>query len=104
MFCRNCGNSLPDGTQFCPSCGTPCDAASAASVNPVNPVNPVFEAPKYPMKWFKFLIYFALWFGGILNVLNGIRMMTGRQYGGLEELVYELYGSLQIADILVGAQ
>ncbi|MBQ2862611.1 MAG: zinc ribbon domain-containing protein [Clostridia bacterium] len=24
-----------------------------------------------PMKWYKFLIYFALWAGGILNILNG---------------------------------
>jgi len=22
-FCKNCGNALPEGTKFCPSCGTP---------------------------------------------------------------------------------
>lgn len=22
-FCRNCGNEIPDGTKFCPNCGTP---------------------------------------------------------------------------------
>lgn len=102
MFCRNCGNSLPDGTQFCPACGTPCDAASAASVNPVNPVNPVFEAPKYPMKWFKFLIYFALWFGGIANIVNGTQYLTGGQYGAYKSAFYTLHGSLQVLDIIVG--
>lgn len=26
MYCRNCGSPLPDGTRFCPSCGTPAEA------------------------------------------------------------------------------
>ncbi len=25
MYCRNCGNKLEEGTQFCPYCGTPVD-------------------------------------------------------------------------------
>lgn len=24
MFCKNCGNNIPEGIQFCPKCGTPC--------------------------------------------------------------------------------
>lgn len=27
MYCRNCGSPLPDGTRFCPSCGTPAEAS-----------------------------------------------------------------------------
>ena len=30
MFCKNCGASIPDGSRFCPECGTAFDAASDA--------------------------------------------------------------------------
>ena len=30
IFCKNCGNELPDGTKFCDKCGTPVEAAEPA--------------------------------------------------------------------------
>lgn len=30
MFCSSCGNQLPEGSTFCPSCGTPVNSASAS--------------------------------------------------------------------------
>lgn len=32
MYCRNCGSPLPDGTRFCPSCGTAVDASQDMTV------------------------------------------------------------------------
>ena len=34
MFCTNCGNQMPDGTRFCPQCGTQTGAAPAAPAAP----------------------------------------------------------------------
>ena len=31
MFCTKCGAELPEGTKFCPACGTPAGAAGVAS-------------------------------------------------------------------------
>lgn len=31
MFCRNCGNSIPDGARFCSECGTPAEVPAPAS-------------------------------------------------------------------------
>lgn len=27
MFCMNCGKPLPDGSKFCPHCGTPVNSS-----------------------------------------------------------------------------
>ena len=40
MFCKNCGNQIPDGVAFCAACGTPVTAAPAAPAAPVAPVAP----------------------------------------------------------------
>ena len=55
-----------------------------------------------PMKWFKFLIYFTLFASAFLNVINGIRLITGAQYEGSADLVYSMYEGLKTVDMLVG--
>lgn len=55
------------------------------------------------MKWFKFLIYFALWFGAVGNFLGGIMMFDGGQYGDSAKLVYAVYDGLKAVDIIVAA-
>ncbi len=40
-FCRNCGNQVPDGAEFCANCGTPVENAQQAPQQPVQPVQPV---------------------------------------------------------------
>ena len=40
MFCKNCGNQVPDGVAFCAACGTPVAAAPAPA--------PVYAAPEVP--------------------------------------------------------
>ena len=58
------------------------------------------------MKWFKFLIYFMLFAGAILNVIGGIMALTGSQYTvegeNVSALVYAFYPSLKTMDIIYG--
>ncbi len=55
------------------------------------------------MGWYKFLIYFALWLGSVLNLWNGIQMATGLVYSDDAAIVYGYLPSLRIVDILYGA-
>lgn len=75
MFCRNCGKEMTDGAAFCVSCGAANNPVNCEANNPVN-----YAANQMPMKWYNFLIYFALFAGAVLNVLTGIFMLTGAQY------------------------
>ena len=48
-------------------------------------VNP---QPLYPMKWHKFLIYFALWAGAVLNIAYGYRVIEGTPYTGRRPSIF----------------
>ena len=57
------------------------------------------------MKWYKFLIYFALWAGAILNFITAITYLTGSVYeaaGGSAELVYSAFPKLKGVDVFYG--
>ena len=103
MFCRYCGAEVQDGVMFCPACGAAQSDAPTAAKGYTTDYAPM---PIFPMKWFKFLIYFGLFAGALLNVLNGIMMVTGMQYdmvsSGAAEAVYDEYPHLQTLDISVG--
>lgn len=61
--------------------------------------------PDMPMKWHKFLIYFSLWAGAIMNVLTGIGTLTGSIYAGEgvdPEMIYRVFGGLKAVDVLMG--
>lgn len=111
MFCPNCGTAVEDAVQFCPSCGTAMAEAQTAQqpqapqqpyYAPQQPYAPVAQAPAQPMKWFKFLIYFALFASAVLNALSGISMLTGSVYGDSAELVYAFFDGLKGLDSFVG--
>ncbi|MBE7054440.1 MAG: zinc ribbon domain-containing protein [Ruminococcaceae bacterium] len=55
-----------------------------------------------PMGWFKFLIYFALFFGAVLNVANGAMMIAGAHYSGDADAVYRAFDGLKELDIIMG--
>ncbi len=60
---------------------------------------------QYPMKWYKFLIYFALFFGAILNFGTGILYVTGEVYSlqsSSPEMVYYVFGNLKGLDVIMG--
>ena len=59
------------------------------------------------MKWHKFLVGFALWFGGVINIINGISMFTGAQYNremgeGAAKIVYDAFPELKTVDVIYG--
>ena len=58
------------------------------------------------MKWHKFLIYFALWLGAVMNVISGFSLLTGSVYeaqGVSATQVYRAYEGLKGVDMLMGA-
>lgn len=64
---------------------------------------------QYPMKWFKFLIYFSLFFGAVINIVFGLNYVTGGIYfvqsnGDVTaDLIYELFGNgLKALDVIFG--
>ncbi len=56
------------------------------------------------MNWHKFLIYFALWFGALTAVVNGVQLLTGSQYGTEQEAaqVYAYFDGLKGVDTVFG--
>ena len=62
------------------------------------------------MGWHKFLIYFALWAGAVLNALFGTNYITGRVYltQGFEsieqvEKMYRIITGLKTVDVIYGS-
>lgn len=108
MFCKNCGTYLDEGTKFCVSCGASQQETAQEypqqAEYPKEPVGP--QAPELGMKWFKFLIWFSLFFGALLNLGEGIMALTGGHYamaGGDPAFIYDYYGNgLRACDMLYG--
>ena len=114
-FCANCGSMIEENVKFCPNCGT---AVAQPAEQPVQsrPVQQTayqqaIEPDKYqgfPMKWYKFLAYFLLWFGAFINIVNGFLIITGKHYDisasreGLSEAVYRQFPALKAGDIVCG--
>lgn len=47
MFCKNCGNQLPEGAVFCGSCGTKVEVQAAPQQPAYDiPQQPAYEAPQ----------------------------------------------------------
>lgn len=107
MFCKNCGNQVDDNAAFCPNCGTvlnnqqPATAAHAQS--PLEDNNSNLQSQgELSMKWYRFLINFALFASAFLNLANSIMCFTGSQYGEGKDLVYLVLDGLKTVDILMG--
>ncbi len=63
------------------------------------------QQPPLPMKWFKFLIYFSLFFSCLVNVVTGINYLTGNIYisqGVTANLVYAIFPSMKGFDLFNG--
>lgn len=59
---------------------------------------PIYNAP-LGMNWFKFLIYFGLFAGAVINCISAILQVTGVPYKGLSEYVYMFFPALRFLDI-----
>ena len=55
-------------------------------------------------KWYKFLVYFAIWFGVVTNIVIGILYITGNIYMGASSFIYDdnHYPSLENTDFIYG--
>ena len=125
MFCTKCGASCEDNAKFCASCGNAMQPQEPQQPIYQPPVyqQPTYQAPAYqqpayqapyyqnqplneqnqlPMKWFKFLIYFGLFAGAVLNLLSAFPLLTGSVYEGSADLVYAMFDGLQAVDMLSG--
>lgn len=127
MYCRFCGTKIPDNVKFCPECGAnlapastpsaaPEESAPAVPMAPENAAAPamphgtpdpaaaigVIETPQRGMKWFKFIIYFQLWAGMLVNLVTAVKYFTGAYYEGSAEMVYTFFPALQPLDIVMG--
>lgn len=63
------------------------------------------KAKTQGLKWFHFLIYFALWLNAIVCALNGIMQLTGASYeilGIAAEDMYATYPTLKTVDLVFG--
>ncbi len=97
MFCTKCGASLPEDALVCMECGT------SVSDMKTEPLEIPLDNLNLPMKWYKFLIYFSLIAGAILNVFTGIQFLTGSLYeiapGVSAEMVYDAFPGLKGVDM-----
>lgn len=117
-FCSTCGADIKNtNSQYCSHCGAKIEAVPSAQSNvPVyeqsvqsqytNIVTPIVQ---HPMNWFKFLIYFALFFGAFINFVFGFNYITGGIYFAQSNgqvtaaMVYAMYGDgLKVLDVIQG--
>ena len=88
MFCSNCGTKVKNGTKNCPECG------SAIKIQP-----PYIQ---HTMLWHKFLIYFVLWVGAIINLTNGIAyFLASKSMENVLNPVINIH-RMQVLDIVMG--
>ena len=58
---------------------------------------------RFPMKWYKFLIYFALIAGALLNLGKSFMYFSGTLYGDVApEQIYSYFEGLRVLDIFMG--
>lgn len=120
-FCVNCGAMIEETVKFCPNCGTPVaqpQQQGTAYQQPQQPYQQPYQTYQQPiaqdkyhgfkMKWYKFLVYFLLWAGALLNGVNGILTLTGRHYdiasgsSGTSDTIYTVFPTMQVFDIITG--
>lgn len=103
MFCKNCGAAIEKGQTSCPVCGTAVPSESERSVSAQYAYPP---ATALPMKWYKFLINFMLFFSAALNAISGVQLIIGDQYRDgnvdMSGLVYSQFGALKTVDVVAG--
>ena len=66
------------------------------------PQTPMQGTGAYGMKWYNFIVKFALFAAFALNAINGISFFFGLQYGSNGSLIYNVYPNLRLLDIFYG--
>ncbi|MBP3301402.1 MAG: zinc ribbon domain-containing protein [Clostridia bacterium] len=94
MKCQRCGAINPNGAEYCAACGNTFDS-------PDQIIRSDPYGPKLGMKWFNFLIYFALFAGAFSNVINALTSFAGSSYEELS-LFYPIGDGVRILDVIFG--
>lgn len=109
MLCPKCGTEISDGFRFCTNCGEPLTkpevpAALRQIEVPPCPQTNVEQQPAFPMKWFHFLIYFALFAAAAIEFVVAICCFTGLHHGSLNAAneIYESFPAWRTLDIILG--
>lgn len=133
MLCPNCGTDVSSAGRFCPNCGAPVQPSKPVESAAPQPQyqqpqyqqpqyqQPQYQQPQYQpplnqqpyqpmqpaapqMNWYKFLIYFALFAGAVVNAVNALRFLTGLINGSSAEakLLYSWFPGWKTVDIIVG--
>ncbi|MBE5734798.1 MAG: zinc ribbon domain-containing protein [Clostridiales bacterium] len=115
MFCRYCGKEVDEKATFCQHCGSQIGEPEVSTAEQTQQVENQQVALSqeqnqkivYPMKWWKFLVYFLLFASAIFNVIGGIEQLTGSIYeekpgDGMIELVYSAFPALKPIDVILG--
>lgn len=104
MYCKKCGKKISSDDKYCGSCGEPVNQDTSKDSQLAKATSEGLG-----MKWFKFLIYFALILSVIVFLFEGLLLLTGSYYdyiyGALygnnyewKEMIYNTYPLLNIAD------
>lgn len=115
-FCNKCGVQIEnENAQFCTNCGAQIVAPITNSTpiygqhQPTPSYIPAEPVTQYKMKWFKFLIYFALFLGAFVNFVFGFNYISGGIYFSQSngqvtaDMVYSVYGmGLKALDVIYG--
>lgn len=107
-YCSKCGNQVNGEEQkFCSKCGAELQSNFVIQENVYDNLNTTKQ--DFSMKWYKFLIYFALFLGAFLNACMAICYLNGDIYSVqtngrvMAEMVYGMYGnSLKVWDGFYG--
>lgn len=115
MYCPSCGKQIENlEARFCPVCGASLNIqGNGNDFQTTN--NYQWEAnnysyetnnyqPELPMKWYKFVIYFQLFFSGFFAIVTALRTMTGNIYGVGSDVsaLYEAFPALRSTNIFFG--
>ena len=95
----------PAEPQVQPYTGTPVYPAPPAQPY-ADGTAPVADTTQYKLGWYHFCIYFALFAGALVQIVNAFRLFAGLDYisSGYEpEQVYAIFSSLKMVDMLFGA-
>ncbi|MBR6570146.1 MAG: hypothetical protein IKK75_06790 [Clostridia bacterium] len=60
------------------------------------------QTPEFSMKWHNFLIYFALWAGAVVMLLNAFMFFTGSIEGEYVQMIYSRYPSIKGVHMFMG--
>ena len=90
MFCPRCSREIEDGSRFCNHCGyeivpepnslRKSDPAPADG-EPI--VSHSLLESQYDLKWYKFLIWFFIWFQAFINLTSLIELLSHGVSGAL---------------------